>query len=331
MKSENLLFYAVSLLHGLIDDEFLKQFAQFVKIVKKLSGKFVLQNDISQATRIMENFYITLSNFFKPQNITVSIHGIIHLPKYIKLCGPFWVLSGFICENETGIWRRNVTGNSSSQEFMIFMYSIKLKIFASNFQRILEKQSESMINLLRDVAPFLLDSNEEKKKGRTKLPGYQDCFVHGIAKKHKLNDEEKKAIKNEFKIEKHELLVYSKISSPLGIFSSSCHVSKLAKKKDSSWIQIESDFENQVGRILHFFHMKEKMWILTEIHSLSKIDEFGRSLVEKDKHELSILGIANIKSSLIMLDKGEIIDQKKVVEIVPYSKPTTAESFVSQS
>lgn len=324
------LFYAVALFRGIIDEDFLKEFAKFVGVIKKFSGKSVFQKDIKLATQILESFYVKMSNFFKPQNITVSCHGIIHLPKYVKSCGPFWVLSGFICENETGNWMRNVTGTSSSQEFMIFMYSLKLKLFASDFGKIIDNQSESMKSLIAEIAPFLLSEKQTKKKGRIELQGYLHCFVHGNIKRVQLNEEESRILKDQFQIEKEELFVYSKISSPLGIFTSRHHSSKKAQRKDSSWVEIESNFENLFGRIIHFFFMKEKMWMLLEVHSSCKIDEFQRQLIEKEQSELLVCDIAHIKSSMIMIDQAENVGKKEVLQVVVYSKPSMGESFVSQ-
>ena len=335
------LFFSVSLMKGLVPDIFLLNWAKFVRILTVFSSSVVFEDDAESGQEILNNFYIFSSNFFHQQNITVQIHEIIHLPKYIRLCGPFWVLSGFICENETGNWVRSVTGSNCSQDFMIFLYSMRITLCNQALSESIEKQTKYTKEIIQKVAPFLLQ--KKKQKARITIPKYDGWCVHGCCEIFELNSDMKNAFSIKFNVKKlnvpPQIPGFKKVSSPFGIIASLSYKSKRAICKDSSWVKFEMNGEMKMGQIANFFKYLEKIYAFLQIHSYGEedyhVDEFERKLVQSRNGHMVVVEISQIRGALIMLDVGEMQEiensQKRIVSLVDYVKPSIGEQFTDEN
>lgn len=88
-------------------------------MVLLLSSEEVSEQDILNASSLIEIFQKTLQDEFGPASMTFSVHALKHLPEQVRGFGPLWKHSAFSFESVFGQLSRFVTGTANEAKLMV--------------------------------------------------------------------------------------------------------------------------------------------------------------------------------------------------------------------
>lgn len=331
------LFNSVNVMKDLVDDAFLQNFADFVKYVVILSSDCISRAEIDKSEVVFKKFWLFFTSFFGKENVRLCCHQIIHIPKYVRLAGPLWTVSGFICENESGNWMRQVSGVSSSQDYMVFMYSVQLVMRTQDLDAVLIAQRDSIKRLLKKVCPALV--SKDPVKGSMQIRELNGYTTYGAQVNFQLSLHHSKAVLSYFNSQKKVLKVlagYLKMVTPFGIITAESFVSPKAHQKDSSCVIIKYQGAERLAKIILFFlrasENGETGWfalisLLSFENYSSLVDELGRMMAEPNSSELAVVPLLDIISCAIMSRIDEKYSGTSAVAVTKFKRPCIGDNF----
>lgn len=97
-----LLFYSLPCLLGILPKKYLNHFGFFVTAIFMLLKDNITHEEIDFANDLLIHFVTSYLELYDSINMTINVHLLSHLGKYVSLWGPLWTYSAFVFENGNG-------------------------------------------------------------------------------------------------------------------------------------------------------------------------------------------------------------------------------------
>ncbi|CAG5897779.1 unnamed protein product [Menidia menidia] len=104
-----LLFYAVSVLPGVLHPPFLTHYFFLSFGIHILLQESVSQCDLKLAHHYLVQFVVKMKELYGEENVSFNCHQLIHLAESVQNWGPLWVTSAFSFEKNSGKLRKLLT------------------------------------------------------------------------------------------------------------------------------------------------------------------------------------------------------------------------------
>ena len=105
-----LLYYSLPVLQGILPDENFQHFALLVVSMRKLVADSIPPKDILESEKLLNLFCKRFAQLYGDKEMTVNIHGLLHLATTVRELGPLWAYSCFFFEGLNGLLLRHVHG-----------------------------------------------------------------------------------------------------------------------------------------------------------------------------------------------------------------------------
>ncbi|XP_051243573.1 uncharacterized protein LOC127356108 isoform X2 [Dicentrarchus labrax] len=122
-----LLFYAVSVLPGILYPPFLQHYFYFSFSVHILLQESISQHDLQLAHKSLVQFVEEMKELYGEENVSFNCHQLIHLTESVQNWGPLWATSAFSFERNSGSLRTLLKGMKDNpqtiyQRFLIWQH-----------------------------------------------------------------------------------------------------------------------------------------------------------------------------------------------------------------
>lgn len=97
-----LLFYAITVLPGVLDPIFLEHFFHLSFGIHILLQKSISQHDLQMAHMYLVLFVVNMKKLYGEENVSFNCHQLIHLTESVRNWGPLWATSAFSFERNNG-------------------------------------------------------------------------------------------------------------------------------------------------------------------------------------------------------------------------------------
>ncbi|KAM4531750.1 uncharacterized protein PAE49_023884 [Odontesthes bonariensis] len=104
-----LLFYAISVLPGVLHPTFLAHYLYLSFGIHILLQESISLDDLQLAHQYLERFVIDMRELYGEENLSFNCHQLIHLAESVHNWGPLWATSAFTFERNSGNLRRWLT------------------------------------------------------------------------------------------------------------------------------------------------------------------------------------------------------------------------------
>ncbi|XP_072224612.1 uncharacterized protein [Leuresthes tenuis] len=104
-----LLFYAISVLPGVLHPPFLTHYFYLSFGIHILLQESISQDDLQLAHQYLVSFVVGMSELYGEENVSFNCHQLIHLADSVHNWGPLWATSAFTFERNSGNLRRLLT------------------------------------------------------------------------------------------------------------------------------------------------------------------------------------------------------------------------------
>lgn len=95
-----LLFYCLICLKGILPKKYLVHLAKLVAAIEIRLGSSISQEDLNRAHNLLVEFVVYFQEYFGKDQMTYSIHLLLHLVQNVRNLGPLFVHDAFCFENE---------------------------------------------------------------------------------------------------------------------------------------------------------------------------------------------------------------------------------------
>ncbi|KAM3598530.1 uncharacterized protein V6R79_019117 [Siganus canaliculatus] len=121
-----LLFYAVSVLPGILVPPYLEHYLSFSFSIHILLQESISQQDLHLAHRTLVYFVEFMAKLYGEENTTFNCHQLIHLTQSVENWGPLWAISAFNFERNNGNLRTLLKGvkvkSQVHQRFLLWLH-----------------------------------------------------------------------------------------------------------------------------------------------------------------------------------------------------------------
>ncbi|KAM3597487.1 uncharacterized protein V6R79_005250 [Siganus canaliculatus] len=158
-----LLFYAVSVLPGILVPPYLEHYLSFSFSIHILLQESVSQQDLHLAHRTLVYFVEYMAKLYGEENTTFNCHQLIHLTQSVENWGPLWATSAFNFERNNGNLRTLLKGvkvkSQVHQRFLLWLH------LPSHLSSSVFNKKCSFSELLAKVTPVKDGSSSDKAFG----------------------------------------------------------------------------------------------------------------------------------------------------------------------
>ncbi|KAE8740480.1 hypothetical protein FOCC_FOCC014008 [Frankliniella occidentalis] len=102
--------YSLPVLNGVLPDSYLKHHGSLVAASHLLNANTVTSQSLDIAGSLLKKYVSQYSDFYDPNQMTMNVHLLLHLPQTVANLGPAWVSSCFPLESINGVILKLVHG-----------------------------------------------------------------------------------------------------------------------------------------------------------------------------------------------------------------------------
>ncbi|XP_031695583.1 uncharacterized protein LOC116377955 isoform X1 [Anarrhichthys ocellatus] len=122
-----LLFYAISVLPGILQPDFLEHYFYLSFSVHILLQESISQHELQMAHESLVRFVKDMKVLYGEENVSFNCHQLIHLTESVLNWGPLWATSAFSFERNNGNLRallhgRNCNPREIAQRFLVWQH-----------------------------------------------------------------------------------------------------------------------------------------------------------------------------------------------------------------
>ena len=208
-----LLYYAIPVLKCFLPSDYIYHLALLVCSMHLLLGTDITTQDIDQAEAMLQKFYILAPKLYSLQMCSSVTHSLIHIPQFVRTCGPLWSYSMFGYENMNGHLKTLVHGTRNVLDQLVFSYQVKRAL--PLLGRRLEDCEES---------PQTVRYIQEHKAVETGSQIGNNTFIIGKVKHRKVDmDSQTSLIEAGARLIEEELPVFYRIKKNNTVYHSQLH------------------------------------------------------------------------------------------------------------
>lgn len=149
---ENMLFYGLISLEGVLEKRKLDNFKLLSFIISELSKKEVIETRLGIVSDKIQEFFTSFQSIYNPSLNRYNVHSLSHLVSTVQMYGPLLTNSGFIVENTMGVLARK-THSWSSVALQVMNKCITR---SSIMAKLHKEQSPTLLNSIQEVFPNFL-------------------------------------------------------------------------------------------------------------------------------------------------------------------------------
>lgn len=274
-----ILYYLPICLQNILPKKYRDHFMLLSQSLYILLKMKISNAELDSAEADLLKFVNEFQSLYGVHNMTMNIHLISHLTECVRNTGPLWSQSAFAFENWNGALSRCVNGKTDVIHQISFKYMIR---------KTLQKTISS--------------SNAPKRDNH--------CQLLGKTTKKKLEEQEKCAVKNDFKSLVHRGTVMAVNRCKKG---TSMYTSLLYKKPKNTidyFVELE---DGTIGVVQYYFlHHGRPYAMLTSFKMLARFYQF----IEVQKHKVVVINAEEIIGKFLYMDVGSRIMNNKRCYIV---------------
>nr|XP_027199904.1 uncharacterized protein LOC113794021 [Dermatophagoides pteronyssinus] len=146
---ENILYYGLIMLYGVIPKAEFEIFALFSNIISNLTKSIIEEEEIKKCELFIDKFMNEFNKLYPTDMFRYNVHVIHHLPEVVRLYGPLLVNSAFHIENSMGVMGKKVKSFHKVSEQVMKKALMQLSIHAA-IQSNRQNNSAEFIDLLKN-------------------------------------------------------------------------------------------------------------------------------------------------------------------------------------
>lgn len=106
------LYYAIPLLHDIMNPQYLAHFYKLVAATFLLAGDEISGEDIGQASNLLIEYVQEFKSIYGEKNMTSNVHTLLHLAESARQMGPLYHTCCFPLESILGILKKFILGSN---------------------------------------------------------------------------------------------------------------------------------------------------------------------------------------------------------------------------
>lgn len=162
-----LLYYAVSVLPGILEYTFLEHYFCLSFSIHILLQESISQHELQMAHSSLVRFVEGMKVLYGEENVTFNCHQLIHLTESVQNWGPLWATSAFCFERNNGNLRTLLNGIKDYPQHIYQRFLIWQKLPRHLSSSIFNQQSD-FGELLAKLTPVTDGSVSDKPLGKSR-------------------------------------------------------------------------------------------------------------------------------------------------------------------
>lgn len=161
-----LLFYAVSVLPGILHPTFLEHYFYLAFSVHILLQESISQHELQMAHESLVRFVKDMEVLYGKENVSFNCHQLIHLTESVLNWGPLWATSAFSFERNNGNLRCLLKGINDNPQH-IYQRFLFWQLIPKHLSSLVYNQHSDFGELLAMLTPVKDGSGSDKPLGKS--------------------------------------------------------------------------------------------------------------------------------------------------------------------
>ncbi|XP_038556391.1 uncharacterized protein LOC119889661 [Micropterus salmoides] len=162
-----LLFYAISVLPGILDPIYLEHYFDLSFSIHILLQESISQHDLRLAHESLVRFVECMKVLYGEENVSFNCHQLIHLTESVQNWGPLWATSAFPFEKNNGNLRALLNGINDNPQQIYQRFVIWQHLPRHLSSLVFDRQSD-FGELLAKLTPAKDGSRSDKLLGKSR-------------------------------------------------------------------------------------------------------------------------------------------------------------------